>query len=246
MMRRWQAFSSIFLALSSVAIMPAQKLTAGPPTDSSAQASPIQSAPHARAVDEAMQASPVSLTAGGAGNGPDFSPHTAIPVRLSAAIDSGSLKNGQMVPASLTSAIRSGNITFAQGSPVELSVVETVPAGRISAAGEFSLQLLRVGKADVFTDIQTFRGDTGKKDLPDSAPAVGTDAGLPSGASLVFHVQPHPQAAEGPPSNTESTPGSVNGTASGSPPPAGATPGDATIQSIGNSAVNGLATSPKN
>lgn len=219
MMRRWQAFSFLFLGLSAVTLVPAQKLTAGPPTDISAQASPIQSAPRVRAVDEAMQASPVSLTSGGGESGVVLAPHMAIPIKLLTAIDSGSLKNGQMVPASLTSAVRSGEVTLAEGTPVELSVVETVPAGRLYAAGEFSLQLMRVGKVEVFTDIQTFRGDTGKKDLADSAPAVGTDAGLPRGAALVFHVQPHPQAAEGPPRNTESTPGSVNGTASGSAPP---------------------------
>jgi hypothetical protein len=100
-------------------------------------------------------------------------------------------------------------------------VIETLPAGRIYAAGEFSLQVERVGSIPVYTNTLTYRGQPGHKDLPDSAPAVGTDAGLAAGAALVFHVLPPPQPANGPPKALNKAPGSVDGVAAGNPPPQG-------------------------
>jgi len=196
----------------------AQKTTSGPVTDSAAQSSPIQPAPPVPAVDAAAEASPLPDPRGGHAALPA---NTAIPIALSRAIDSGRLKNGDTVTATLRSPISLRNVHLAAGTPVQLTVVATVPAGKINAAGEFSLQVMRVGSVDVFTDTQTFRGQPGHKDLPDSAPAVGTDAGLASGAPLTFHVQPPPVAAGGPPAAGGTTPGSVTGRASGGPPPAG-------------------------
>ena len=141
----------------------------------------------------------------------------ALPVTLTQAIDSGRLKNGQHVQATLSAAV--GRLPA--GTPAVLSVIATVPAGVIAAAGEFSLQLVSVGRVAVYTETQTFRGLPGHKDLPDSAPAVGTDAGLAAGAPLTFHVQPPPTAATGAPKAGTETPGSVNGRASGDAPPAG-------------------------
>ena len=234
--------AGLILMGASLPVASAQKVTAGPATDTSVQASPIQAAPRAPVVDASMQASPVSF---GSQDGPArLLPKTALAVKLLRPIDSGTLKNGQSVSATLEKPVRSGDTTIPEGTSVELSVVGTVPAGRMGAAGEFSLQLVRVGKLDVFTEIQTYRGDVGKKDLPDSAAATGTDAGLASGALLTFHVQPPPQPENGPPANVGNPPGSINGTARGSAPPAGSTAGSSAIQSIDNSAVNGLATTP--
>jgi hypothetical protein len=149
-------------------------------------------------------------------------PHTAISVRLANAIDSGHLKNGDTVHATLTSAVAlSPRGTLNAGTPAELTVVETQPAGRLYASGEFSLQLLRVGSVAVYTDTLTYRGKAGHKDLPDSAPQVGTDAGLASGAQLTFHVLPPPAPANGPPNARNGGPGSVDGVAVGGPPPPG-------------------------
>jgi hypothetical protein len=147
-------------------------------------------------------------------------PHTAIAVRLARGIDSGHLKNGEMVNATLANSVTlSPQGTLNAGTPAELTVVETLPAGRIYAAGEFSLQLVRVGSVPVYTNTLTYRGQAGHKDLPDSAPQVGTDAGLAAGAELTFHVLPPPAPANGPPNARGRGPGSVDGVAPGGTPP---------------------------
>lgn len=197
----------------------AQKTQEEPATDSAAQASPIKPAPAAPVDDAAAQASPIRM---GNGHGESIPPHAAIEVKLSRSIDSGRLKNGETVQATLSQPVTlSPRGTLPAGTPVELTVVETLPAGRLYAAGEFSLQAERVGSVGVYTDTLTYRGKPGHKDLPDSAPAVGTDAGLPAGAELTFHVLPPPAPANGPPHARNAGPGSVNGVASGAPPPPG-------------------------
>jgi hypothetical protein len=211
----------------------AQKTQQLPVTDSSAQASPIRPAPAARADDSAQQASPISS---GNGHGVSVAPHTEIEVKLGRSIDSGHLKNGDTVAATLTRPVAlSPSGTLNAGAAVELTVVETLPAGRIYASGEFSLQLERVGSVGVYTNTLTYRGEPGHKDLPDSAPAVGTDAGLAAGADLIFHVLPPPEAVNGPPKPTSEGPGSVNGVANGGPPP----PGSSQLPKGGSVNTNG-------
>lgn len=195
----------------------AQTSQTAPVTDSSAQASPLRRAPPAPATDSAAQASPApGIRTGGV----RIAPHTAVPVKLATPIDSGHLTNGQTVHATLAAPVplsRSG--TLPAGTPVALTVIETIPAGRISAAGEFSLQALQVGSVPVYTDTLTYRGQPGHKDVPDAAPAVGTDAGLPAGAELIFHVLPPATPATGPPRTGRAAPGSIDGVSSGSRPP---------------------------
>jgi hypothetical protein len=204
---------------SGVALMgvptPGQSTQNGPVTDSSAQASPVNATPKGPVIDSASQASPVPPSRVGA---PSFSTGEAITVHLQHAIDSGRVKNGENIPGTLDAAVRTqGGSTLPAGTPVVLSVIATVPAGKLSAAGELSLQLLRVGNAAVFTDTQTFRGKPGHRDLPDAAATVGTDAGLPAGAKLTFHVQPPPSFDVQKVSNPSA--GAVNGVASGQAPP---------------------------
>jgi hypothetical protein len=209
----------LVLAAALVATAGAQKTQDMPATDSAAQSSPLRPAPKAPVTDGAQQASPIPSA-----HGPSvwIAPHTPIEVKLSQSIDSGRLKNGQNVQATLTSPVTlSPKGTLNAGTPAELTVVETLPAGRIYAAGEFSLQAVRVGSVPVFTDTLTYRGQAGHKDLPDSAPSVGTDAGLAAGAELTFHVLPPPAPANGPPGARNGGPGSVNGVAVGAPPPPG-------------------------
>lgn len=197
----------------------AQRTQNAPATDSSAQSSPVQATSRAAATDSAQQASPIPSASG---RGASIVPHTEIAVKLGRSIDSGRLKNGEMVAGTLARPVAlSPNGTLGAGTAAELTVVETLPAGRIYAAGEFSLQLERVGSVPVYTDTLTYRGQPGHKDLPDSAPAVGTDAGLSAGTELVFHVLPPPEAANGPPKANNGGPGSVNGEASGAVPSSG-------------------------
>jgi hypothetical protein len=188
------------------------------PTDVSVQSSPTKVVAKGPVDDAAVQSSPV--TGAAAKSAGHLRPGTAIPLKLSAALDSGSLKNGQTVSATLTSMVPVlGGATLAAGTPVQLTVVETLAAGKIASAGEISLQVQRVGTVSVYTDTQTFRGQPGHKDVADSAPQKGTDARLAAGAMLKFHVQPQPQPVNGPPANKAAGPGDVNGVANGAVAP---------------------------
>jgi hypothetical protein len=206
-------------ALGMGVALRAQKTQDPPPTDSAAQSSPIQPTPHAPVTDSAGQASPIPS---GGGHGVSIAPRTQIDLKLERGIDSGHLNNGQTVAATLAKPVALfPKGTLNAGTAAELTVVETLAAGRIYAAGEFSLQVERVGSVPVYTDTLTYRGQPGHKDLPDSAPAVGTDAGLAAGAELVFHVLPPPEAVNGHPKASSRGPGSVNGVTSGDSPPSG-------------------------
>lgn len=206
-------------AMLGVGLAAAQKTQNEPATDSAAQSSPIQATPHVPVTDSSAQASPIGSSNG---SGVSVAPHTEIALKLGRSIDSGHLKNGDTVAAALAKPVAlSPKGMLDAGTPAVLTVVETLPAGRIYAAGEFSLQLERVGSVPVYTDTLTYRGQAGHKDLPDSAPAVGTDAGLAAGAELVFHVLPPPEPANGPSKASKSGPGSVDGVASGATPSAG-------------------------
>jgi len=185
----------------------AQKTTSPPPTDTAAQSSPLQPAPKAPVVDASTQSSPIPEPRPG---NVWLAPHTAVPIALNEAIDSGKLKNGQTVPAHLAAVVAAHGKTFPAGTPVELSVVETVPAGRMYPVGEISLQVLSVGGVAASTDTLTFRGQPGARLTPDAFPAKGTDASLARGEQLIFHVLPPPTPATGPPPNVPNTPGSVS------------------------------------
>ena len=196
-----------------------QKTESEPVTDSAAQSSPVQATPRVPVTDSAVQASPIRSSDG---SGVSIAPHTEIALKLGRGIDSGHLKNGDTVAATLVKPVAlTPKGSLGAGTPAELTVVETLPAGRIYSAGEFSLQLEKVGSVPVYTDTLTYRGQVGHKDLPDSAPAVGTDAALAAGAELVFHVLSAPQAAKGAPKGSDGGPGSVEGAASGGAVPAG-------------------------
>ncbi len=204
---------AIVAALSVCLAATAQKTQNEPATDSAAQSSPIQSTPRAPVTDSSQQASPIQSNNG---SGVSLAPHTQIDVKVGRSIDSGHLKNGDTVAATLAKPVAlvpKGMLDA--GTAAQLTVIETLPAGRIYAAGEFSLQVERVGSIPVYTDTLTYRGQPGHKDLPDSAPAVGTDARLAAGAELVFHVLPPPVPANGPPKASNGGPGSVNGVANG-------------------------------
>lgn len=193
-----------------------------PATDSAAQSSPVQPAPHQRPTDASLMASPAAGPS--LAGGPSIPPHTRLLVRLGRAIDSGHLHNGDTVPATLTTPVRLSNGSrLPAGTPVQLSVIETLPAGALHAFGEFSLQIERVGRVGVLSDIETWRGQPGHRDVADAAPAVGTDAGLPRGAQLRFTVPPLTVSATNAPRASGASPGSINGVANGGPPPANST-----------------------
>ncbi len=211
------------LALMGTHLSLAQVTQSHPVTDSSAQASPLGPTLNAPATDTSTQASPIdAATRGGTG----VAAHTTLVIELNEAVDSGSLKNGQVVHGKVMSATVASNAPAKQGgkavvkpgTPVSISVIATVPAGKLNAVGEMSLELVKVGGQSVHTNTLTFRGKPGKRDVADSAPMVGTNAGLAAGASLTFVVEPQPAFSEPTPQPSKLTPGSVTGLASGSKP----------------------------
>src|ERR1700758_296602 len=110
----------------------AQKTQNEPVTDSAAQSSPIQPTPRAPVTDSAEQASPIRSNNG---PGASIAPHTVIELKLGRSIDSGHLKNGDTVAATLAKPVAlvpKGMLDA--GTAAELTVVETLPAGRIYAA----------------------------------------------------------------------------------------------------------------
>ncbi len=186
----WILSAAMFAAMMPVAAK-AQR-----PTDASVQASPVAPPPKAPVVDGSVEASPMPGGTKTATKG-SIAPGTALPIRLSAEVDSGKLKNGATLQATLTAPVKAGTTTVPAGAKVEVSVVEAVPADKISSAGEMSLQVMSVGGISVYADTQTFKGKEGHKDVADSAPTKGTDAELAAGATLTFHVLPPPTMAPG-------------------------------------------------
>ncbi|HEY5329428.1 MAG TPA: hypothetical protein VIJ79_06065 [Acidobacteriaceae bacterium] len=143
-----------------------------PTTDAATESSPVAKAPHG-----------VSLPA-----------HAVVAVRLLKAIDSAHVRNGDMLDATLAAPVRtSDGRTLSAGTRVGVTVLAVAAAGKISSRGEITLQVVRVGPAATITDALTFRGQLGHKDLPDSAPAKGTEATLPTNTTLRFHVAPVPK-----------------------------------------------------
>lgn len=94
----------------------------------------------------------------------------AAPVRVS---------NGRMLPA---------------GTPVGVTVLAVAAAGTFESRGELTLQVTHVGSVGVISDAETFFGKEGYKELPDSAPAKGTEAALDAATTLQFHVPALPKA----------------------------------------------------
>lgn len=213
-------FATALLAAAGLLSSIPRATAQAPAVDSSAQSSPIGASAKTPATDSSAQSSPpigpVSAHADSS-----IAPGTAVSLKLVNAIDSGRLKNGQTVPAALTAPLHTTTgTTLPPGTPIDIAVIATVPAGKLIAVGEFSLQAVRVGNVSLYTETQTYRGKPGHRDVPDAVPATGTDAGLPAGASLTFHELKPPSAATSAPQDTTNTPGSVNGIASGNPSPA--------------------------
>ena len=211
--RRDAKYALLGVALVGSLIAGAQTRRSQPVNDSAAQSSPTGPVLNTPATDASAEASPIDPTHAAKGRG--IAPHTALHVVLTDGIDSGNLKNGQAVHGKL----QNGGSAGKSGTPVLLTVVGTVPAGKLNAVGEISQEVVRVGGIAVETNILTYRGQPGHRDLPDSAPMIGTNAGLPAGTAMTFVVQPQPSFAQGDPGSGKFVPGSVTEHVSGSKPP---------------------------
>ena len=105
-----------------------------------------------------------------------------IEVRLDAGIDSAHAVNGQRLRGKLVKA--AGNAP--EGSPVELTVVAVAAAGRMSSAGELSLQIVRMNGRDELSQVITEQGERGARLTADAAPAKGTEASISPQQTLIF------------------------------------------------------------
>jgi hypothetical protein len=160
--------------------------TTSAPVVDSASGGPVAAPPaHAPTTDSAAESSPVTGTPHGAA----LTPNQDLAVRLGKTIDSAHLHNGEMLTATLTSpAHTSDGHSLPAGTQVGVTVLAVAPVGKISSHGEITLQVTHVGSVAVISDALTFHGQSGPKELPDSAPAKGTEATVSAGATLRFHV----------------------------------------------------------
>ena len=112
-----------------------------------------------------------------------------ISVKMTEAVDSGAFHNGDTVHAVLAGPVKTSNgIVLREGTRVEGTVVSSARAGLIASGGVLSLQVTHVGGLAVVTDIVDFNGAEGHKDVADSAPAKGSEAGVTAGQVLQFKV----------------------------------------------------------
>lgn len=107
---------------------------------------------------------------------------TPIRVRLASKIDSAHVKNGDVVGGKLEAPV--GGMPV--GTPVELTVISAAPAGKIQSFGELSVQLLSVGGHPLLSEMINTQGKEGHKELPDAAPAKGTEAVFSDDQPLTF------------------------------------------------------------
>lgn len=163
--------------------------TSSIPVDSAAQASPLVDPPGHSPVDASVTSSPIPP----APTGDSILPGSQLQIQLSRALNSATAHNGDRVPGLLQAPVRtaSGHILPA-GTAVTALVISAAPAGVVTSAGELSLQIVRVGSVPVFSNILERLGETGHRDMPDSAPAKGTEATVAAGVPLRFSIPPVP------------------------------------------------------
>lgn len=107
---------------------------------------------------------------------------TPIRIQMSADIDSAHVHNGDTVMGALTEPLKG----MPAGTPVTLTVVSAAPAGTMQSGGVLSLQVIAVGEHPMLSETMSRLGEEGHKDVADSAPAKGTEAGVRKGETIVL------------------------------------------------------------
>ena len=159
--------------------------TTSAPVVDSAPAGPVGPAPAAPVNDVAAEASPTS----GIPKAVYIPAHAELAVRLHQPVDSGHVRNGDMLEATLAAPVKaSDGKVLPVGTRVGVTVVAVAAAGKFQSQGEMTLQVTHVGNVGVLTEAETFFGKEGYKELPDSAPAKGTEAVVDGATTLRFHV----------------------------------------------------------
>ena len=186
--------AATLVAQTKGASVPDPAVRAAPATDSATQASPLTApAATSKPDDTATQASPMPTPA----KGESIPADATLQVSISQALDSGRVHNGEHIRAVLKNPIRtSTGRVLPVNTEVEVTVLGTEPAGKLESSGEITLQVTRVDGIETISDVVTRRGTTGPRDLPDSAPAKGTDAILPAGTDLLFQIPTLPNPTQ--------------------------------------------------
>ncbi len=178
--------------------VPAAPVKAGDDKGETGEA-PLNTPAEQPAADVTPAASPVAAGP----RGGYLLPGAVLEIELNRGVDSGRQHNGDSVQGVLTAPVRAVNGTvLAKGTPVEATILSSAAAGTMQSYGVLSLQVYRVGGFAVFTNVLDFDGQEGHKDLPDSAPAKGTEAAVGAGSTLRFKVlgagdQPDPTEHKG-------------------------------------------------
>jgi hypothetical protein len=114
---------------------------------------------------------------------------TTLQIRVTQALSSGNALNGMALYGVLEAPVRTKTgVVLKVGTRVLGTVVSSARAGTIQSSGVLSVQLTHVGPAAVITNVLSFNGKPGHRDLPDSAPAKGGEARVDAGAQLQFQV----------------------------------------------------------
>ncbi len=135
--------------------------------------------------DVSVEESPLGL----ARSGVHIKAETPLKVRLSASLSSGVQRNEDTVAGVLMEAVTaSSGKVLPQGTPVKVTILTAAKAGQVSSAGELSLEVLEVGSVPVVSNVLEFDGQEGRREVADANPEKGTEATVPTGASLQFFV----------------------------------------------------------
>jgi len=120
---------------------------------------------------------------------------SVVRIRMVDTVSSGANVNGDTVHAVLTAPLKTSKGTvIPAGTGVAATVVSSAKAGVMQSAGVLSLQLTRIGVVAVISDVLDFTGKEGKREVPDAAPAKGTEAVIQPNTTLTFHVMENGKA----------------------------------------------------
>ncbi len=93
-------------------------------------------------------------------------------MQLNTTVDSAHARNGDTLAGSLAAPLAGMPV----GTPVTMTVISASSAGSVQSYGELSIQVLSVGNHPLLSNVVSAVGQEGKRELPDAAPAKGTEA----------------------------------------------------------------------
>ena len=135
--------------------------------------------------DISLEGSPLRATRPGAW----IKAETPIRIKLSRAVTSGTVKNGDTVVGVLVDPVKTGNGSLlAPGTPIKATILTAAAAGKVQSAGVLSLQVYQVGGLQVISNVLEFAGQEGHREVADANPDQGTEAVVQAGTPLSFRA----------------------------------------------------------